>query len=93
MENKTTYTLAIPYSNASARSRAKKAGAKWNGTNWILTIAPSRFNYYPQLHGFVVSETTESTEKTFDTGLGFHAANTDAERARVARLGFDAIED
>ena len=91
---KTTYTLAIPYSNASARSRAKKAGATWDAGRkvWILTIAEDRFHFYPQLHDFVVNNES-AAPKMVDSGAGFMMENTSENAARVARLGFDAIED
>jgi hypothetical protein len=90
---KTTYTLAIPFNNASARTRAKKAGATWNADRKVWILTTDRFRFYPNLAEFVVSEQAQVEPATIESGAGFKMENTAANIARVNRLGFDAIED
>lgn len=37
------FILEIPYSNASARNRAKKAGAKWNANEKVWEIETTMY--------------------------------------------------
>ena len=90
MDQVQKFTLSIPYKNASARSRAKKAGAKWNSEHkvWEIETTMYKLDNVRNLAQFIVKEHGKSD--IYDTGLGFYAH--ESERARVNRLGYDAIE-
>lgn len=96
----------IPYIQTAARIIVKQSGATYNPTEdtweidttfdkvdsrivrYLGVVESGSFLYINPFEAIAVAEQQE--EKTFNTGLGFYA--NESERGRVNRLGFDAIE-
>jgi hypothetical protein len=58
------FTLVIPFANASARNRAKQAGATWDATSkvWKVTTSIYKIDNLRNLAEYVVETNMSATE-------------------------------